>query len=90
PSPAGKGGGGADSSSSGRKSSGGDVRVVVRVRPQNSKEIAAGGTVCVSFPSEETIEVNDSKTTYDRVFDPSATQQQVFDYVAKPIVAGEM
>lgn len=28
------------------------VRVVVRVRPQNKKEIEAGGTVCVSFPSE--------------------------------------
>ncbi len=28
------------------------VRVVVRVRPQNKKEIEAGGTVCVTFPSE--------------------------------------
>lgn len=28
------------------------VRVVVRVRPQNKKEIEAGGTVCVAFPSE--------------------------------------
>ncbi|CAM9173986.1 unnamed protein product [Scytosiphon promiscuus] len=63
------------------------VRVVVRVRPQNKKEIEAGGTVCVSFPSEETIELNEAKKTYDRVFDPSATQQQVFDYVAKPLVS---
>lgn len=28
------------------------VRVVVRVRPQNKKEIDAGGTECLAFPSE--------------------------------------
>ena len=39
------GGGGADRAGSA-------VRVVVRVRPQNKKEIEAGGTVCVAFPSE--------------------------------------
>ncbi|CAM9622605.1 unnamed protein product, partial [Discosporangium mesarthrocarpum] len=81
------GGGSGGGGDGGKKSGGGDVRVVVRVRPQNSKEIAAGGTVCVSFPSPDSIEVNDSKTTYDRVFDPSTTQKQVFEYVAKPIVA---
>eukprot|EP00752_Nemacystus_decipiens_P003563 g3286.t1 len=74
------GGGGGDRASSA-------VRVVVRVRPQNKKEIEAGGTVCVTFPSEETIELNEAKKTYDRVFDPSATQQEVFDYVAKPLVS---
>lgn len=35
------------------------------------------------------MELNEAKKTYDRVFDPSATQQQVFDYVAKPLVSGE-
>lgn len=38
---------------------------------------------------QETIELKEAKKTYDRVFDPSATQQQVFDYVAKPLVSGE-
>ncbi len=40
-------------------------------------------------PWQETIELNEAKKTYDRVFDPSATQQEVFDYVAKPLVSGE-
>lgn len=38
---------------------------------------------------QETIELKEAKKTYDRVFDPSATQQEVFDYVAKPLVSGE-
>lgn len=41
----GGGGGGGDRANSA-------VRVVVRVRPQNKKEIEAGGSVCVAFPSE--------------------------------------
>lgn len=44
---------------------------------------------CSLAPEQETIELNESKKTYDRVFDPSATQQEVFDYVAKPLVSGE-
>lgn len=38
---------------------------------------------------QETIELKEAKKTYDRVFDPTATQQQVFDYVAKPLVSGK-
>lgn len=46
------GGGGSGGSFSGDRSPESAVRVVVRVRPQNKKEIDAGGKVCVSFPSE--------------------------------------
>lgn len=46
------GGGGSGGSFSGDRSTESAVRVVVRVRPQNKKEIDAGGKVCVSFPSE--------------------------------------
>ncbi|CAM9240921.1 unnamed protein product, partial [Sphacelaria rigidula] len=35
---------------------------------------------------QDSIELHDAKKTYDRVFDPSATQQEVFHYVAKPLV----
>lgn len=47
---AGFSGGGAGGGEHGREQSA--VRVVVRVRPQNKKEVEAGGTVCVNFPSE--------------------------------------
>lgn len=38
--------------------------------------------------AQDSIEINGAKKTYDRVFTPKATQREVFDYVAKPLVAG--
>lgn len=38
---------------------------------------------------QDSIELHDAKKTYDRVFDPSSTQQEVFNYVAKPLVNGK-
>ena len=36
----------------------GNIRVVCRFRPQNSKEIARGGQVVVNFLNEQTLHLN--------------------------------
>ena len=65
------------------------VRVVCRVRPQNSKEISSGGAICVKL-TETTIDVKSDEGqyvfTFDRVFGPDSTQLQVFDYSAVPMI----
>jgi kinesin family member 5 len=68
---------------------GGDVRVVVRVRPLNASEISRGGPRCVATTSPEVIDLTGNRAetfTFDHVFDDDSTQADVFEYVAKPIV----
>ena len=71
-----------------------NVRVVCRCRPENQKEVEAGGTSCVRFfPNDAgSIEVNvdDTLSTFspDRMFNPDVTTQQaVFEDTAQPLVA---
>ena len=69
----------------------GNVKVVARVRPQNELEVKRGGTECVHIVGDAEVHVleDDStfKYTFDRVFGSASTQQETFEYVAKPVVA---
>lgn len=67
------------------------VRVVCRFRPQNSKEIAAGGTDIISVdPSGTAVTVKGAESTYnfnfDKIFPPGTSQKDVYVYAAKPVV----
>lgn len=66
-----------------------NVRVVCRVRPQQNRELTAGGSNCVKV-QENAIEVIADDNPYsfqlDRVFGPDSTQTQVFTYTAVPLV----
>ncbi|GBG33339.1 Kinesin-related protein 3 [Hondaea fermentalgiana] len=88
--PSGSGGGG----SGGGEGAASSVHVVVRVRPQNAKEEAAGGKVAVKVSKEE-IQVDNvgslsgegvSRFTFDRVFQPESTQAEVFESIGRPLV----
>ncbi|TAQ86834.1 hypothetical protein B7494_g4857 [Chlorociboria aeruginascens] len=66
------------------------IKVVARFRPQNRTEIELGGQPIVAFETDETC-VLDSKEaqgsfTFDRVFDMSSRQSDVFDFSIKPTV----
>ena len=73
------------------------VQVVVRCRPLLRRELEAGGApscLCVTSPSSLVISDGDrdfpstrSHTfTFDRIFGERASQQQVYDHAAKPVV----
>jgi Microtubule binding len=71
---------------SGRRSSNKEnVRVCVRVRPPNAKEVATGKT-CVTIRGQNTIEVSmdDGNQTFalDQIFGAESSQQSVFDYTS--------
>lgn len=68
-----------------------NVKVVCRVRPQNSKEVNAGGSLCTKLsPDQTAIEIGTeegiSNYTFDRVYGPESTQQSVFEFCAIPLV----
>jgi kinesin family protein 5 len=73
-----------------------NIRVVCRFRPQNSREINEGGSIVVSLGDDDdpptTVQVNSKDYpgtfAFDRVFDWTANQKQVFDYAAAQIVDG--
>jgi len=70
--------------------SSGNIKVVCRFRPQNKKEIARGAIDIVEIKPDATsvlLKGNPPHTfNFDRIFSPSTTQQQVYDYAAKPVV----
>ena len=68
-----------------------NVKVVVRVRPQNRIETSRGGSPCVNVNKDNTeVKVEDGynsqKWTFDCVFPPTSTQPQVFEFVGAPVV----
>ncbi|KOS17539.1 Kinesin heavy chain [Escovopsis weberi] len=70
--------------------SGTSIKVVARFRPQNRVEIESGGKPIVTFSSDDTCSI-DSKDaqgtfTFDRIFDMSCKQQDIFDYSIRPTV----
>jgi kinesin family protein 5 len=66
------------------------IKVVARFRPQNKIEVASGGEPIVDFKSEDTCSINSKEAagafTFDRVFDMSSRQVDVFDYSIRPTV----
>ena len=66
-----------------------NVRVVVRIRPTNQKEIQSGGVQCVK-DGETNIEVfvddGSHAFNFDHVFGMESTQVQIFEYTAVPLV----
>ena len=61
------------------------IRVICRFRPQNKIEDGKGGTCCVQFLSPTTLKVGGHEFVFDRVFDGSCTQTDIFEQV-KPAV----
>ena len=66
-----------------------NVKVVCRVRPQNSLELAQGGVSCVRM-NDTNIEVNLEEGvhtfSFDRIFGVDSTQQEVFEFCAVPLI----
>ncbi|RQM07832.1 hypothetical protein DH86_00000699 [Scytalidium sp. 3C] len=66
------------------------IKVVARFRPQNRTEIELGGQPIVAFDSEDTCTLDSKEATgsftFDRVFDMSSRQKDVFDFSIKPTV----
>ncbi|KAK2749392.1 hypothetical protein FQN57_006324 [Myotisia sp. PD_48] len=66
------------------------IKVVARFRPQNKIEIANHGETIVEFDSEETCRLYSknvpSSFTFDRIFEMSSRQIDVFDYSIRSTV----
>lgn len=65
------------------------IKVCCRFRPQNNLEKEQSGKICVSIPGDGcTVHMpsSDNAFVYDKVFDVEATQREVYDYAAKPII----
>ncbi|PTB80369.1 kinesin [Trichoderma longibrachiatum ATCC 18648] len=66
------------------------IKVVARFRPQNRIEIESGGKPIVTFNSEDTCTIDSKEAqgtfTFDRIFDMSCKQQDIFDYSIRPTV----
>ncbi|KAL7796609.1 P-loop containing nucleoside triphosphate hydrolase protein [Trichoderma ceciliae] len=66
------------------------IKVVARFRPQNRIEIESGGKPIVSFASDDTCTLDSKEAqgsfTFDRIFDMSCKQQDIFDYSIRPTV----
>jgi kinesin family member 5 len=68
-----------------------NVKVVARIRPQNSIEKKRGGKPCVKVEGGNEIfldaeEEGNYHFTFDRVFAPNSKQSEVFEYIGKPVV----
>jgi len=67
---------------------GDNVRVCLRVRPQNAKEKEMSEEPCLAFPTKQKVTVlsNDMSFEFDRCFNLETTQVEVFEFGARPIV----
>eukprot|EP00055_Hartaetosiga_balthica_P005059 m.14228 g.14228 ORF g.14228 m.14228 type:complete len:937 (-) comp4276_c0_seq1:155-2965(-) len=67
-----------------------NVKVVCRFRPQLANELAKNGTNIVHVNDEFTSAAVDGQRkaqfTFDRIFTDASTQEDVYEYAAKPIV----
>ncbi|KAL2755238.1 hypothetical protein ACRALDRAFT_1064934 [Sodiomyces alcalophilus JCM 7366] len=71
-------------------SSANSIKVVARFRPQNKVELESGGQPIVTFDAEDTCTI-DSKDaqgsfTFDRVFDMTSKQSDIFDFSIRSTV----
>ncbi|CAH8820812.1 unnamed protein product [Trichobilharzia szidati] len=65
------------------------IKVVCRVRPLNEQEKANDSKFVVSFPGDgnTTVSLGGKNYSFDHVVQPKASQLEVYQVVAKPIVA---
>lgn len=65
-----------------------NIKVVCRFRPLNPSERQSGSQEIVSFApgSQDSVSIRGKTYLFDRVFGPKATQAQVYEEAAKPIV----
>ena len=73
----------------------GNINVICRFRPLNDKEKEISASLCVSFSSNTIVTVNQSDSnplhfTFDRIFNPSSTQEEIYEYSAKHVVESVM
>jgi len=64
------------------------IKVCCRFRPQNQLEKDQSGKICISLQDDSSVYVpsSDNSFVFDRVFGVDATQKEVYDYAAKPII----
>ncbi|MCJ1477444.1 Kinesin heavy chain [Lambiella insularis] len=66
------------------------IKVVARFRPPNKAEIASGGESIVDFETEDTCSITSKEAagafTFDRVFDTSSRQADVFNFSIRSTV----
>eukprot|EP00929_Paragymnodinium_shiwhaense_P119405 TRINITY_DN912_c0_g4_i1.p1 TRINITY_DN912_c0_g4~~TRINITY_DN912_c0_g4_i1.p1 ORF type:complete len:686 (+),score=178.33 TRINITY_DN912_c0_g4_i1:234-2291(+) len=65
------------------------IKVCLRIRPLNPSEKVSGNRVCVELPDNGVavrVPSNDALFTFDKVFRWNASQKEVYDYAAKPII----
>ncbi|XP_075239878.1 uncharacterized protein LOC142335317 [Convolutriloba macropyga] len=65
-----------------------NIRVVCRVRPLNRKEIDQGEEEALEYPNKNQVTTvkNPRTFTFDDVYEPDSTQEDVYETAAKPIV----
>jgi len=63
-----------------------NIKVVCRVRPLNAVEEKSGSKFILKFPTDDSISIGGKVYSYDKVFKPNCTQEQVYNVAAKPIV----
>ncbi|KAJ2617201.1 hypothetical protein H4S08_000416 [Coemansia sp. RSA 1365] len=59
-----------------------NIKVIARFRPPNSLEKKSGSTSIVEYEDETSVKCDEASGTFtfDRVFDPDASQSQIYDY----------
>ncbi|MCP9263449.1 Chromosome-associated kinesin KIF4 [Dirofilaria immitis] len=63
------------------------VRVAIRVRPLNSREKAENSQECVQcFVEQSQISINGKMFTFDSIFDPTTSQEMIYDACAAPLL----
>jgi len=72
-----------------------NILVVSRFRPLNDQEKEISQSACVSFPNSSTVIVGNFDQSpltfaFDRVFSPCATQEEVYEFSARPIIESVM
>ncbi|XP_038076442.1 kinesin heavy chain-like isoform X2 [Patiria miniata] len=63
-----------------------NIKVVCRVRPMNSAELASKSVVATKFQNDDTVSMGGRVFVFDRVFRPISTQEEVYNKCAKAIV----
>lgn len=69
-----------------------NIKVMVRIRPSNSREMAEGGRTCVGVDQRDTKSISldgnpkPRHFAYDWTGGPNTSQQEVFNYIGRQMV----